>query len=192
MDPNQLLEIVSVALSLTYLLLLIKENRWCWVFAFVAALLSVYIFVQAKLYSESVLYVAYALFSVYGWIKWAPTAERAKTAVQRLPVVQHLLWILVGLAGAWSLATLFATYTDAEKTSVDALTTSFSFVASYLQAHKYLYNWIYWIIINGVTVWLYVTQGLSIYAGLMVVYTAMSVVGLMRWQRTSANGPATA
>lgn len=183
MDIYSLLEIISVAFSLTYLFLLVKENIWCWFFAILSALLSIYLFVEAKLYSEAVLYFAYALFGVYGWYKWKDNSEKGVIGISILPFRTHIIWVFIGTIMAFVLGYLFQTFTDAEKTYVDAHTTSFSFVASYLEANKYLYAWIYWIIINAVTVWLYFSQGLKVYAGLMVVYFIMSGVGLWNWRR---------
>jgi len=91
---------------------------------------------------------------------------------------------IVGFLLAFALGYLFKNYTDAEKSFIDSNTTIFSLIASYLQTHKYLYSWVYWIIINGITIWLYATQGLSILAGLMVIYFVMSAVGLWRWRQS--------
>ena len=59
----------------------------------------------------------------------------------------------------------------------------FSFVASYMQAHKILSNWVFWIVINAVSVYLYSTRALDIYAALMVAYTALSIIGWIDWRR---------
>ena len=48
------IEILSVVFNLIYLVLLIKENIWCWPNGIIASILSVYLFVEAKLYSEAI------------------------------------------------------------------------------------------------------------------------------------------
>ena len=178
-----LIEIGAVVLSLTYLFLLMKENIWCWPFAILSSLLSIYLFVEAKLYSEAILYFFYILFGIYGWYIWSAKKSGGTVAISKLDPKIHGLWIGIGIVFAFLLGYLFQTYTEAEKTFIDSNTTIFSFIAQYLEAHKYLYAWVYWIIINGVSIWLYFTQGLSVYAGLMVVYFIMSWVGLWNWGR---------
>jgi len=185
MSLDLFIEITATITSLIYLFLLMKENIWCWFFAIVSSVLSIYLFVGAKLYSESFLYFTYILFGIYGWYKWSSNTNTGDTLkVSKLPVKTHGLWIIVGFLLAFALGYLFKNYTDAEKSFIDSNTTIFSLIASYLQTHKYLYSWVYWIIINGITIWLYATQGLSILAGLMVIYFVMSAVGLWRWRQS--------
>lgn len=183
MDLTLSLEIAATVLSLIYLFLLMKENIWCWLFAIISSALSIYLFYSAKLYSEAFLYFMYILFGIYGWYKWSANKEGESLAISKLAPKTHGFWVVMGLILALFLGYLFQTYTDAEKSFVDANTTIFSFIASYLEANKYLYAWVYWIIINAISVWLYFTQGLTIYAGLMVVYFILSGVGLWNWRR---------
>lgn len=176
-------EITGTVLSLIYLFLLVKENIWCWFFSIISALFFIYSFIDVKLYSEAILYSFFIVFSIYGWYKWSANEKGETIAIKTLPLQNHIFWIITGFILAFGLGYIFKTYTDAEKSFIDSNTTIFSFIASYLEAHKYLYAWIYWIILNGVTCWLYFSQGLSIYAGLMVVYFVMSGVGLWNWRK---------
>ena len=66
---------------------------------------------------------------------------------------------------------------------IDALTTTFSFAATFLEVRKVLHAWLYWIVINLVTVWLYQDRTLDIYAALIGLYSVLSVVGFLRWLR---------
>lgn len=182
MSIDLAIEITGTVLSLIYLFLLMKENIWCWFFSILSAIFFIYSFIDVKLYSEAVLYSFFILFSIYGWYKWSANKTGEPLAISKISLKIHGFWIIVGFILAFGLGYLFKTYTDAEKSFIDSNTTIFSFIASYLEANKYLYAWVYWIIINVVTAWLYFSQGLSIYAGLMVVYFVMSVVGLWKWR----------
>ncbi len=183
MQLATIIEIVAVIFSTIYLFLLVKENIWCWLFGILSSFLSIYLFVEAKLYSESILYGFYVLVGFYGWYTWSNPKSDKPLAIKVLGVQLHLMWLVLGFVFAFIIGYIFQNYTDAEKSFIDANTTAFSLIASYLEAHKYLYAWIYWIVINGVSVWLYFTQGLSIYAGLMVLYFVMSGVGFWRWRK---------
>jgi len=64
---------------------------------------------------------------------------------------------------------------------VDSQTTVFGIAATFLEARKKLYAWIYWIVLNGVSIILYASRDLFIYSGLMVVFFALSVYGFRSW-----------
>ncbi|MBC6400256.1 MAG: nicotinamide mononucleotide transporter [Ekhidna sp.] len=175
------IEIVATATSLSYLFLLIRQNIWCWPLAFVSALLSIYHFYESKLYFESMLYGYYALVAVYGWRNWSRPKTPLKVSTWKPEY--HIITILTGTAFSIGLGYFFETNTDADKPYLDAATTIFSFVASILEVRKILAGWIYWIIINGVTIGLYFSKSLHIYAALMVVYFVMSIIGYQQWRK---------
>ena len=51
-----------------------------------------------------------------------------------------------------------------------------------MQAEKILSSWHFWIVINTVTIGLYLSKDLYLYSALMVVYLVMSAIGLHQWQ----------
>lgn len=189
----------SVALSLTFLILLIQENKWCWPFGIVSSALSIYLFYEFKLYSEAVLYLFYVLFGIYGWYVWS--GKHTKTSQQDtdaildfkeakkanfIPVsswawAKHIPILTGGIVCSYLLALFFKTQTDAERTYVDATTTIFSLIATYMEAHKVFSSWIFWILINGTSIWLYYDRGLPVYAGLMLIYFGVSIYGFFDW-----------
>ena len=175
------IEILATATSLGYLLLLIRQNIWCWPLAIVSGLLSIYLFIESKLYSESILYGYYIIISLYGWWNWSRPKQQLKVSAW-LPKY-HIVTILIGISLSISLGYFFDTNTDADKPYLDATTTIFSFIASIMEARKIVSGWIYWIIINGVTVGLYFSKSLDIYAALMVIYFVMSIVGYRTWKK---------
>jgi len=52
---------------------------------------------------------------------------------------------------------------------------------------KILENWLYWIVINAVSVWLFMDRGLSLTSGLFALYIVLSVIGYLSWRRTMAH-----
>lgn len=183
MDIYTYIEIVSVLLSLTYLFLMIRENIWCWSFGIVSSLLSVFLFVEAKLYSESILYFIYILVGVYGWYVWGMKGKEQTFKVQLWNVPKHLIILVLGFSLSGMLGYFFDTRTDANNPYLDAHTSVFGLIASYMEAHKVLTGWLFWIILNALSAWLYYTRGLEIYAGLMVVYFVLSFAGFYEWRR---------
>lgn len=175
------IEIIATLTSLGYLILLIRQIKWCWPMSIVSALLSIYLFFESKLYAESVLYGYFIIISIYGWWNWSK--PRVSNGISTWKLGYHVITVIVGALLSFGVGHLFITYTDADKPYFDAATSVFSIIASILEARKILSGWIYWIIINGLTAGLYFSKSLNIYGALMVVYFVMSVVGYIAWQR---------
>jgi len=68
----------------------------------------------------------------------------------------------------------------------DAFPTAVSLVAQFLLARKYLENWVLWLVVDVVSVALYVHQGLWLTAVLYGLLFAFSLAGLRTWQRRAA------
>ena len=179
---NLILEIFSVINGLIFLLLLIRQKIWCWLFGILSSVSSVWLFINLKLYSESILYAFYIVIGIYGWAVWYKRGDGG--IVQTIKAVWHLVYIGIGVSVSLLLGYFFSTQTDAERSYADAFSTIFSFIASYLEAHKILSTWYYWICINAFSIWLYLDRGLQLYAGLMVLYFVMSVYGYISWRKS--------
>ncbi len=183
-SANTLLEVFATGASLIYIVLLIRERVSCWPFGIAGSLLSIYLFIDTRLYSEAILYAFYVGMGVWGWVRWSARDRTSSHPVVRLSATGNAALITLSLAFGLTLGQLLAVFTDAERPLIDAMTTSFSFAATFLQVRKALDAWIYWMLINLTTIWFYQDRELVIYATLMVIYTVLSVVGFVRWLRT--------
>jgi len=178
------LEVAAVLAGVLYVVLAARENVWCWLFGLLNGLLSVALFAQSKLYAESVLYVYYIGAAVYGWYSWRRGGAQASPLhIQRWPWARHLPWILLTAGFSWLLGWTLANYTDAQYPWVDAHTTLFSFLATYLVTRKVLETWWYWIVIDAASVGLYSQRGLFLYALLMAAYVFIALGGWLAWRK---------
>lgn len=183
MTVNTLVEILATLSGLAYVILLVRENIICWPFGIAGSVLSIYLFVDGKLYSEAALYSYYVMMGAWGWIRWSRREAAHRNPVVRFGPSAHLGIIAVSSVGALALGAFFANYSDAQRPYVDAFTTAFSFAATYMEVKKVLETWFYWIVLNVVSIWLYMDRSLDIYAALICVYAVLSVWGLVHWQR---------
>ena len=184
---NTIIEVLATGAGLLFIVLLIRERISCWPFGIAGSLLSIYLFIDTRLYSEAILYTFYVGMGIWGWARWTARGNAGSHPVNRLSAAGNAALIAVSLAFGLTLGQLLATFTDAERPLIDAMTTSFSFAATYLEVRKTLDAWIYWMVINAVTIWLYQDRALDIYAALMALYTVLSVVGFIRWRRAYRN-----
>lgn len=178
-----LIEILSTAAGLLYIVLLIRNNIACWLFGIAGSLLSIYLFIGVRLYSEAFLHLFYAAMGVWGWVRWRTRMEIDRNPVIRWRVQRHLRAIVVACVIAVGLGYTVQFYTDAERPVFDAFTTIFSFLGTYLEITKVMEAWLYWLAINLASVWLYHDRNLDIYAALIALYSALSVWGFLSWQK---------
>ena len=178
-----MIEIVATFANLLYLIFLIREKIICWSFGIAGSLLSIYLFVDARLYSEAFLYGFYVAMGCWGWLRWHRRLEANNNPIIRWPVNFHWWALLLGSITSVLLGYAVHSYSDAERPLLDAFTTVFSLLATYLEIAKVLETWIYWLILNLVSVWLYHDRALDIYAVLIGCYSVLSVWGFLSWRR---------
>ena len=94
------------------------------------------------------------------------------------------------------MATLASGYLLAENTTavwpyVDAFTTWGSVVTTFMVARKILENWLYWIVIDSVSIFLYIDRGLYLTALLFVAYVVIVIIGFFNWKRHAGYAVAT-
>lgn len=178
-----LLEISAVILGIFYIFLAAKNNSWCWIFGILGSAISIYLFIYfAKLYAEAFLYFFYVLAGFYGWITWQN--QKSHTEVYQHTLKKHFLIFIIGtLLSVGLYFTLAYFFEAAQKPLIDSFTTVFSFIATYLTAKKWIENWLYWIVIDLVTTYLYFSRGLEIYALLMFTYSFIAVYGYLQWKK---------
>lgn len=178
------IEVATVLCGLAFVILIIKEIAWGWLPGIVQSMLSVALFLEIGLYSEAVLYVAYIGLGVYGWMVWHKRAANGKAfPVTNWDAQQWIRGLVIGTVAALGLAMATHYLPNAQRPFIDAFTTTFALLATVLEARKKLPSFTMWIAINAVSVGLYYDRGLYVYAGLMVVYFALSVVGFVRWRK---------
>ena len=176
-------EIVAVMLAIAYLVLAIRENVLCWLAAFLSSALYLAVFFAARLYMESVLQVFYAAMAVYGYRQWRyGGAQHSGLAITTWSLRRHALALGIVAVASLAIGGLMSR-TNAAFPFVDAFTTSGAIVTTYMVARKILENWLYWFVIDGVSVFLYMARDLNFTAALFVLYLVLIVIGFTRWHR---------
>ncbi len=179
------LELVAVVLAIGYLLLAVKESLWCWAAAFVSTAIYLYLFFDARLYMESVLQVFYLAMAVYGWQQWRRGGAGGKhLEVSSYPWSVHGVAITVVLALSALSGWLLSGYTEAAFPYLDSFTTWAAVWTTFLVARKKLENWLYWIVIDSLSIYIYDSRGLALTALLFALYVVISVFGYIGWQNT--------
>lgn len=182
-----LLEVAAVIFAMAYLLLAVRENVLCWLFAFLSTAIYTVLFWDVSLLMESALNVYYMAMAVYGWYLWTRGGSNEDSGTQALTVHrmtrrQHIA-VIVAIAVFCSISGyLLSKYSTAAWPYVDSFTTWASVITTYLVARKYLQNWLYWIVIDTVSIPLYIDRGLNLTALLFVAYVVIAIAGYFKWR----------
>ena len=180
------LEATSVLFSILYLVLAIRESLWCWPAAFLSSALTLAVVLGARLYSEVALNAYYIAMAVYGWYQWHYGGRRSgadELPIGVWPLKMHALAIGGSLALSAGIGWLMSRHTQAAFPYLDAFVTVSSVVTTYMVARKLLENWLYWLVVDGLALYLYWQRELYLFVGLFALYLVLVVIGLVRWHR---------
>ncbi len=176
-------ELLAVLLAVAYLALAMRQSQWCWPAALGSTVIYVVLFYEVALLSESLLNLYYMAMAVYGWWSWRQGRANKVLPITTRSLNWHLLFIGVGVVASLLWGYLMANHTQADHPYLDAATSCFAVMTTWLVTRKVLENWLYWIVIDALSIWLYVQKELAMTAALFVAYVVMATLGYLSWRR---------
>jgi nicotinamide mononucleotide transporter len=188
-------EASGAVLGVLYLVLAIRESLWCWPAAFLSSVLTVAVMLGARLLSEAALNVFYAAMAVYGWYQWRYGGRRQgapELPISMWPWRMHALAIGGSVVLSAVIGWFMSRHTVAAFPYLDAFVTVSSIITTYMVARKILENWLYWLVVDSLSLYLYWQRELYLYVGLFALYLVLVVLGWIRWQRDWRAQPITA
>ena len=178
------LEVVATALALSYTVLAIRHSLWCWPAALVSTVLTLQIMLSANLYTDALLQLYYAGMALYGWWNWQQLRNQSGDLRQvvewRLP--QHLVLIALTALAGLLLGYLMQRYTSTDFAWLGAQISCFAVVTTFLVAKKVVSNWLYWIVIDAASIYMYLQKDLYFFTALFVIYTLTAASGYFAWR----------
>jgi len=160
------------------------RNRLCWIAGAVSSTCAAVAYGASQLPMQSGLQVFFVVMALYGWLTWTRNAAKGELPVSLWPLSYHLGAAVLVIALSLGTASVLAANTDASAwPRLDSLTTWFSLLATWLVARGKLENWLYWIGIDVVLVFLSYKQGLMGMALLSLLYIAIATGGFIAWRR---------
>lgn len=182
---NSLLELLAVVFAVAYLILAVRENSLCWYAAGISTLIFLFIFWDVKLYMESGLQIYYLAMAFYGWYQWRDAqTETASLQVSKWSARQHVVALALIATLTYVSGSLLNSGTDANLPFLDSFTTWASVVTTFMVARKILENWIYWLVIDSVSIYLYLDRELYFTSLLFAIYIVIIFFGWFAWNRS--------
>jgi nicotinamide mononucleotide transporter len=180
------IEALAAIFGLGSVWLTARASVWCWPTGIANTVLFMVLFWDARLYGDVITNARFFAMSIYGWRAWAQGAGERGAA----PLVVHrgspatraacaaIIVVATPLVG-W----IFATFTDAAYPWPDAAILVVSFVAQALLTRKIVDAWPLWVAVDVLAVGVYLARGLTITAGLYVVFLFLALHGWRAWRR---------
>lgn len=184
LDPQVLtvIEWGALALGLVNIALLIFRNVWNFPFGIGSVILAGFVMWERKLYGESALQLFFVFAQLWGWWLWTRAGgEDSQVPVRWLDWPSRIVWLVVTAAIALNMGWALDRFTDASVPYVDAGITGASIAAQLLLGLRRIENWAVWIVIDIVSVVLFIDRQLYALAGLYGGMLVLSLFGLKEW-----------
>lgn len=164
--------------------LVARQNVWNWPLGLLNNVLWALLFWNSMLYADATLQGAFFGLGVYGWWKWLDDAgsTRPRVLVRRTTLREWQAIIALTVLGTGLVAWYLATQTRSPAPVSDASVLTMSLAATYGQAQKLIESWWIWIVVDLVSVPLYLSRGLYPTALLYAIFCAMCFQGLREWR----------
>jgi nicotinamide mononucleotide transporter len=180
------IEILGVVTSLVYLYFSVKQHIWLWPFGIISSALFIYIFFANRFYADMSLQGYYLFISIYGWYNWSRgkrDSETGKLPVTRIRLKTAVILFII-LAVVWiGIALLLMHFTNSDVYWGDAFTTAGSIIATWMLARKILEHWLLWVIVDSVSVGLYLYKEMYPTVLLYFIFTVIAVIGFYTWKK---------
>ena len=185
--PSDPLELAGLFSGLLCVVLLVKENIWVWPVGLFYACVSVFVFLEERLFASMLESLYYIAMNAYGWYFWKRgQGTRDSNEELRIVYMPRHVWapmILLLVVGCALMGWLLSRYTSAALPYWDGGSMWVAFVAMWMSTRKWIENWVMWLAVDVVKTGVYVSQGIELYAVLYAVYIVMAVWGWMTWGR---------
>jgi nicotinamide mononucleotide transporter len=137
------------------------------------------VFIEARLYSDTLLQGAFAAFLLYGWLNWRrQTQAEGRIVIAPLATGQWTRDLGIGIAFGLALGAAMHSWTNAALPWLDAMLAALSLVAQWWQARRHTAAWWLWIVVDVVYVGMYAVKSL--------VFVGLAAMGLRAWKKAGA------
>jgi len=183
------IELSGALISLVYLFFSYKQIIWLWPFGLLSAIFYIWIYYFSGFYADMSLQIYYVFVSIYGWYHWTSGKSGSQKPLLKVSQINRrsmvvltfvfgLLWLII--------SQVLIHYTDSQVPVMDALTTAGGIVATWMLARKVLEHWLLWVVIDLISMGLYLYKELYATAILFLIYSIVAIAGYQAWKKTMA------
>lgn len=145
-------------------------------------------FTRYQLIADGVLQIFYVIMGLIALFSWKEVNEIGHLDIQTKDRKWHLTAIATLMVVGVLIGLALSRWTSASLPMLDTLTSVFAVFATWLMVDRDKSNWLYWMVINAIYLYIYGAQGAWFYVVLSLIYGVMSVYGWIKWQRLYREG----
>jgi nicotinamide mononucleotide transporter len=184
MDWSLLLQIIGTALGLLYLWLEYKANIWLWVIGAIMPVVHGLLYLTNGIYADAAMQLYYVAAGIYGLVMWKRRSQhKGGGKIQHTPKEWILNLVVIYLFFHAELYILLVEFTDSSVPFFDSMSTALCIVAMWMLSRKLVEQWLVWLVVDIISVGLYIYKGIPITAGLYTIYCILAIVGYVRWYK---------
>jgi nicotinamide mononucleotide transporter len=188
--PLSYIELIGTLFGLISVYYASRANILTWPTGIINEIALFVLFFQVQLYADMFLQVYFFVVTIYGWYKWksntadVPVTSAGPLMIKIIAVIMVIGTISVGLIirsiHSWLPAyfPLPAAYPFA-----DSFVMVGSILATVLLARKQVENWYLWIIVDVVSIVVYLLKGIYFLSLEYVIFLGLASFGLYRWTK---------
>ncbi len=186
-DTLALLEWSATLMTALCVVLAARRHIATWPVGIVGSALYMRLFHDTQLYADATLQAFFIGTGLWGWRSWLRQAHtpltHAPTAAPRLTLENWLMLLALGLGVTLAYGALLAHWTQAYAPFWDSAVLSSSVIAQWLLMQGRRETWPCWILVNTISVPLYLSRGLHITAVLYALLWLNAWHGWWVWRR---------
>lgn len=180
------LEIAANFVTTLSILLAGRNSIHTWWTGIVGCVLFGALFHDSRLYADVMLQAFFLVTSAIGWRAWLHGNRGAPLPITHSETRLLMLVVPAGIVTTAAYGALLFHFTDAYAPYADSAVLVFSVIAQFLLMRRKLESWLFWLIVNSISVPLFASRGLYLTAGLYSVYWVNALVSWFVWRRRMA------
>lgn len=138
-----------------------------------------YICSKSNLTIQAFLQLIYVFLGIFAFYKWGKQAE---IKIRTIFWKKHLLALIIGSISSFVLGSIFSK-NGQFLPFLDAFIAVFAIFSTFLATKAILENWIYWFILNLLSMYLFWAQGLNWSVLLFFGYALTALFGFYSWRK---------
>lgn len=183
------IELIGTLFGFISVILAARANILTWPTGIINEVSFFILFYQVQLYSDMYLQVYFFGVTIYGWYYWKnQNGSRSITTLSKKWRFRILLILVITtLMSGYLISKVHLHFPEifsqpASYPYWDALTTMSSIVATILLSRKIIETWVLWIIVDIISVALYLLKGIHLVAIEYLIFLIICVVGVRNWR----------
>jgi nicotinamide mononucleotide transporter len=160
-----------------------KGSLWTYPIGIIQVLAYAWTSYISQLYSEAILQIYFMAIQIIGWVAWAHHMDNKTHEVKKhkLSRLELILWG-IGTVVFVIVYHYFLKYINSALPLHGSMATSLSIIAMLLMVIRSKWQWFVWLIVNVISIIMWVTQGEYLMAFLFVFYITNNVYGWYKWR----------